>query len=158
ALSSRRAGALQASTRLALSLLLRISKLNKREIALAVRIRHHGHLDFWLDRLVGHDIKEIRLSLLCLDSPRYLRHILPAEIGVYGASCQLALPHPFNDGCRAQLAVPTSKHSRTRRHEIVGIGLDGLALGPLHSRLRRQHLQVGLLPIGRNYGIAAYDI
>jgi hypothetical protein len=71
-----RTGALQAPASLALGLLLGISKLDKGEIALAVRIWHHGHLDFWLDRLVGHDIEEIRLSLLTLDSPRYLRHVL----------------------------------------------------------------------------------
>jgi hypothetical protein len=75
-LSGCRTGTLQAPAGFALGLLLGISKLNKREIALAVRIGHHGHFDLWLDRLVGHDIKQIRLSLLSLNSPRYLRHIL----------------------------------------------------------------------------------
>ena len=68
ALPRRRAGALEAAARLALRLLLRVAHLDQPEVALALVVGQHRHLDLRLDRLVRHDVEEVRLALLRLDA------------------------------------------------------------------------------------------
>ncbi len=57
-------GTLQTTGRFSLRLLAQIALLDDAEVALALLLGQHGHLDFGFDRLVGHDIEQVGLALL----------------------------------------------------------------------------------------------
>src|SRR5262249_49309145 len=158
ALASGRAGALEATPRLALRLLLGVAQLDEAEVAAAVLIGQHRHLDLWLDGLVGHDVEEVGLALLGLDALGDLCHVLAAQVGVHSAGGELALGHALDDGRGTKLAISASEDTRSGGHKAIGIRLDGGALGPFDARLRWQHLLVRLLADGRDQRVAGDDI
>src|SRR5579875_1875716 len=154
ALAGSRAGTLQAASRFSHRLLPQIALLNQAEIAAALLVGQHRHLHLRLNRLVGHNIKQIRLALLKLQTAGYLRHILAAQECINRTRTKLALSHALNNRLRAKLSITTSKHPIAIRHKIIGIGLNRCPLRPLHPRLLIQHGLIRLLTIGRNNHIA----
>src|SRR5579875_136592 len=156
ALTGSRAGALQAAARFTLGLLAEIAHLDEPEVALAVLIRQHRHLHLRLNRLVGHDIEEIRLALLQFQAARHILHILAHQEGMDRACAELALGDALDDRAGADLRITASKDTRAIRHIVVRVRLDRLPLCPLHPRFVIEHRGIRVLPEGRDHGIALH--
>src|SRR5579875_2871956 len=156
ALTGSRAGALQAAARFTLGLLAEIAHLDEPEVALAVLIRQHRHLHLRLNRLVGHDIEEIRLALLQFQAARHILHILAHQEGMDRACAELALGDALDDRAGADLRITASKDTRAIRHIVVRVRLDRLPVCPLHPLFVIEHRGIRVLPEGRDHGIALH--
>src|SRR6266487_4506985 len=96
-LSGRWTCTLQATSRFALGLLLQVAHLDQLEVATTFLIRKHRHFYFWLDRLVRHNIKEVRFTLFEFQATGRILHILATEEGIYRTRSELTLGHTFDN-------------------------------------------------------------